>query len=289
MHHSSYPPQPHGHATPATHPPIIHHPAATPGTDEEPLRPGMRVYARNKGSGSWSPGVIYSAKVDPNKTLDANQASVPLVYHVQYDAGEEDPEVQEEYIIGKSMYEKAIEALEAHYNLPPSTRSPAPLEAGLPVYAQWIEKSNPTLHARWLPGTIGSVQTEQSPTGLLCTYHILFDNTLEKTVPQTHVLERNEYHELFKANSTNINPLDPPPIVEIYGMFSRGDQVGTSGQGMDLLFTASQMAAPMDMKKRGAEAVADPTAGGEAKKRKTEEVEENTGAPNEEEGEAFIV
>eukprot|EP00804_Cyclotella_cryptica_P010932 CCRYP_016675-RA/>CCRYP_016675-RA protein AED:0.00 eAED:0.00 QI:745/-1/1/1/-1/1/1/336/920 len=276
----AYPPPgyPMGHhhpSMPPPHPPIIHHgsapvaatapaPIAQAGvvmSNEEPLRPGMRVYARSKNSPLWCPGVIYSAKVDPNKSIDPNQAAVPLVYHVQYDGGEEDPEVQEEYILGKARYEKALEDLEAYYDLSMgrARTNPAPLEGGLPVYAQWIERSNPTSHARWLPGTIDSVRKEETPNGPIYTYHILFDNAAEKSdVSSECVLERNEYHELVKHKhhypQTDASSSSRTPIGEIYNLFSRGDANSSgSGQGMDLLFTASQMAAPMDtLKKRDA-------------------------------------
>jgi hypothetical protein len=259
---------------PGAHPPIIHHgnaPVATAppanaqgnvvvASNEEPLRPGMRVYARNKNSPLWCPGVIYSAKVDPNKSIDPNQATVPLLYHVQYDGGEEDPEVQEEYIVGKTKYEKALDDLEAYYDLSMGRAiRPAPLEGGLPVYAQWMERSNPTSHARWLPGTIDSVRSEDTPHGPIYTYHILFDNAAEKSdVPSECVVDRNEYHELVKNKHhhpySQADSSPRTPIDEIYNLFSRGDaNAAGSGQGMDLLFTASQMAAPMDtLKKRDA-------------------------------------
>ncbi|KAL7519181.1 hypothetical protein ACHAWX_003970 [Stephanocyclus meneghinianus] len=289
MHHPGpaypppgYPPGAMGHhppmppPRPGAHPPVIHHGNATAATaphnnaqgnglvvsNEEPLRPGMRVYARNKNSPLWWPGVIYSAKVDPNKSIDPNQATVPLLYHVQYDGGEEDPEVQEEYIVGKAKYEKALNDLETYYDLSSMGRAirPAPLEGGLPVYAQWMERSNPTSHARWLPGTIDSVRSEDTPHGTIYTYHILFDNAAEKSdVPSECVLDRNEYHELVKhkhppSSYTQADSSQRTPVDEIYMLFSRGDANATaSGQGMDLLFTASQMAAPMDtLKKRDA-------------------------------------
>ena len=280
-HHQGYhhPPMPTiGHqATPSHHrgppvrqPPVVHQPhvtadgentAETPstpsGSNEESLRPGMRVYARNKNSTNWSSGVIYSAKVDPNNPIDTNQAAIPLVYHVHYDEGEEDFEVQEECILGKLTYEKALEELEAHYDLLLGRgKSNTPLDPGVPVYAQWMDRSNPTSHGRWLPGTVGSVQNNESPNGPIKTYHILFDNASEKVdVPSDCVLDRNEYHELVK-HKHHYQQLDQlrTPIGEIYNLFSRGGDanIGVTGQGMDLLFTASQMAAPMDtLKKRG--------------------------------------
>jgi SHAQKYF class myb-like DNA-binding protein len=279
------------HHTPTPHPPIVHQPntpaaaspataATTPGTNEEALRPGMRVYAKNKNA-TWTSGVIYSAKVDPNKPMDANQSTVPLVYHVQFDRGEEDPEIQEEYILSKSRYENAIEELESHYNLMLGQgKSNTPLDAGVPVYAQWMDRSNPTSHARWLPGTIGSIRDEETPNGTVKRYHILFDNASEKEdVAAECVLDRNEYHDLVK-HKHHYQSEDPSktPISEIYNLFSRGGDpnAGGIGQGMDLLFTASQMAAPMDTlaKKRAEPDTNDEEVDPATKKLKMEEVEQ---------------
>lgn len=281
MHHAP----PHQAGPTVLHPPTVHKPQrdeepATPSTpsalNDESLRPGMRVYGRSKNGATWAPGVIYSAKVDPNKAIDASQASVPLVYHVQYDAGEEDPEVQEEFILSRTKYEKALDDLEAHYDLIMGRgKSNTQLDAGTPVYAQWIERLNPTSHARWLPGTVGSVHEQETPSGKVQMYHILFDNSSEKTdVTSECVLDRNEYHELVK-HKHHYQQADPSrmPISDIYNLFSRGDPNAAGGQGMDLLFTASQMAAPMDTSKKRADPV---SAAGEdpaAKRIKTEEGE----------------
>ena len=295
-HHPYHPPimhQPpvqHHAASPAVqhvqHPPVVHQPNSAPApapptpsvgqpARDESLRPGMRVYARHKNGPTWSPGVIYSAKVDPNKTIDADQSTVPLVYHVQHDGGGEDPDVPEECIVSEPRYDKALDDLERHYELM-SGKSEVALEAGLPVYARWMERSNPTTHGKWLPGTIGSFRQEETANGVVTVYHILFDNASEKVdVAPDCVLDRNEYHELVKQKHQYEQP-DPSrtPIDEIYNLFNRGDANATgSGQGMDLLFTASQMAAPMDMTKKreadmnGIEGEGVP----EAKKMKTEE------------------
>ena len=231
----------------------------------------MRIYARRPNGPAWSPGTIYSAKVDPTKQLDANSSAVPLVYHIQYDGGEEDVEVCEEDILSKERYDRAVDELERHYDLlgdgNASGGKSTNLEAGVPVYARWMERSNPNSHGRWLPGTIGSVREEETVSGsVVKVYHILYDNASEKKdVAHNCVLDRNEYHELVKRKQQQQHssaPYNHPdsnaaktPIRELYNLFSRGDASnGVGGQGMDLLFTASQMAAPMDTsRKREAE------------------------------------
>eukprot|EP00956_Cyclotella_meneghiniana_P040005 scaffold184705_cov24-Cyclotella_meneghiniana.AAC.4 len=269
--------QQHPQGSPLQQPPLVHQPhtPATPATPAslsstvtgagETLRPGMRIYARrpnNNNGPTWSPGTIYSAKVDPSKQLDANSSTVPLVYHIQYDGGEEDIEVPEEDILSMERYDRAIDELERHYDLyvgttAGSTAGKSNLEAGVPVYARWMERSNPNTHGRWLPGTIGSVREEETVSGsVVRVYHILFDNATEKKdVTHNCVLDRNEYHELVKRKQHT--DVSKTPIREVYSLFSRGEEDaanGVGGQGMDLLFTASQMAAPMDTsRKREAE------------------------------------
>ncbi|KAL7508173.1 hypothetical protein ACHAXN_008262 [Cyclotella atomus] len=334
IHNGAPPPYSYGAPPPPTtamtmhhpmpHPPVVHKPdtahsppqpptPSTPLNKDEALRPGMRVYACSSSkSNSWSPGIIYSAKVDPQKSIDPNVASVPLVYHVQYENGSEDPEVQEEFILSKAKYDAAMDDLEYHYDIVHHDNTTqgtegsksAILEAGTPVYAQWMERSNPTLHGRWLPGTIGSIIHSSSEPNTAdgttdtaevnTMYHVLFDNATEKQVSSRHVLDRKEYHEWIKrksyndANATTANNNNNDgsaavrmPIGEIYNLFSREEN--NNNEGMDLLFTASQMAGGMDTKKRGHDGNVEEDQQGHLDKKRREEEE-----PPQQEGFAVI-
>ncbi len=75
------------------------------------LRPGMRVISRRSiyNRQSWYPGVVYSAKVDPNKLAHAGGGGmVPLIYHIQFDDGTEDPNVPETEVVCDTDYESAV-------------------------------------------------------------------------------------------------------------------------------------------------------------------------------------
>ena len=264
----------------------------------EALRPGMRVYARYLKGPNWYPGVIYSAKVDPNRISALNMtndskdsAMAALLYHIQYDNRSDDPSVQEELVLSKAGYEAAILDLERHYSLShlDNKRKTRPLEGGTPVYAQWMDKSNPRSHAKWLPGTVHSSQ-KVGHDGY--AYHILFDNDDERDdVSEECVLDRTEYQELvvlknkcvanenqlvgsLKSNwqesmegEAKIDTNNPflKPIGDISvkasaktSYTSINDQSAANGcddsqpdgsqpGALDLLFTASQMAAPISV------------------------------------------
>ena len=210
-------------------PPITANPAiATAPTETSPtkvngngsLRPGMLIYSRAANKTTWSAGTIYSAKVDPSKV---SESTVPLIYHIQYDNGTEDPNVPEDAILSKAFYDDAINDLERYHSLPvPAnyvSQYPHPLDGGTPVYCQWMDNSkdssHPEIHGRWLAGTIHSCQQERNGES---SYHILFDDERErKDVPQQYVMNRIEYHELMKQKQ---EPNLVRPIGELYKIFS---------------------------------------------------------------------
>mmetsp|Transcript_25232 Transcript_25232/g.53571 ORF Transcript_25232/g.53571 Transcript_25232/m.53571 type:complete len:808 (-) Transcript_25232:138-2561(-) len=178
----------------------------------QPLRPGMRVYAQ-QSNGRWCQGVLYSVKVDAERRMASTTANASnesntatLLYHVHFDDKMDERSVKEEHILSKTGFEAAILDLERHFALSSPSRSDnysaEPWDGGTPVYAQWMDKSNPKMHARWLPGTVHSSKRE----GDEYIYHILFDNDDEQeSVPEKCVLDRNEYQELLaKKNKQGI-------------------------------------------------------------------------------------
>jgi SHAQKYF class myb-like DNA-binding protein len=76
------------------------------------LRPGMRVFSRRGGLDvkSWYPGHVYSARVDPNNMAHAaagrRGGGVPLIYHVRFDDGTEDPHVPEADVSCGAYYDE---------------------------------------------------------------------------------------------------------------------------------------------------------------------------------------
>mmetsp|Transcript_37975 Transcript_37975/g.70177 ORF Transcript_37975/g.70177 Transcript_37975/m.70177 type:complete len:556 (-) Transcript_37975:60-1727(-) len=301
------PPLPIVPAAAANHTPPVNHPIAaepslpssnpTKHSDTSSLRPGMRIYSRvtaPDGTGDrWSPGTIYSAKIDPTKLSSQSsqtpnhhhpsnaKESLPLIFHIQYDDGNEDPNVPEENVMSQRFYEEALHELERHHALsrPPGyvSQYPHPLEGGTPVYCQWIDTLAPEIHGRWLPGTINSYEpascagnsdpnnphhgNSSVPTEF--SYHVLFDTEGERRdIPQGCVVDRTEYHELAKVKSrTNGHGGQgvaiTRPIGDLYNLLSRkgcssthhqhngncnaDDCENRTGGQLDLLFTASQM------------------------------------------------
>lgn len=191
-------------------------------TDTTFLRPGMRIYSRIKPYDErktlWSPGTIYSAKVDPTKL---SEESVPLIYHIQYDNGSEDPNVPEDLVMSKSFYEVALHDLERCHTLPRPTDFKSeyhhPLDMGVPVYCQWMDMYVPEMHGRWMPGTIHSYQQLQDG---MYSYHILFDNEQEKQhIPQEYILDRTEYHDLVELKYQTPEDKSMRPVGELYNLF----------------------------------------------------------------------
>ena len=76
------------------------------------LRPGMRVFSRRGGLDvkSWYPGHVYSARVDPNNMANGaagrRGGGVPLIYHVRFDDGTEDPHVPEADVSCGAYYDE---------------------------------------------------------------------------------------------------------------------------------------------------------------------------------------
>ena len=191
------------------------HVAATP--PPATLRPGMRVFSRGSGfdGKSWYPGHVYSARVDPNHLAHAaaggRGGGVPLIYHVQFDDGTEDPNVPEADVACGSYYEAALRELERRRGLPPPADaacarahdSSHPLETGTPVHCRWMDVHVPEMHGMWLPGTVhscvriggGAVAANAEggmggPNPPRYLYHILFDNEREiRDVDQSRVLD----------------------------------------------------------------------------------------------------
>ncbi|KAL9186986.1 hypothetical protein ACHAXT_010706 [Thalassiosira profunda] len=264
----AYPPV--AHAPPAFAPPPPTHASnavesPSKQADTSALRPGMSVCARYMGNTAWCPGTIYSSKVDPAKLSNESPAgAVPLVYHIQFENGNEDPDVPEESIMSADFYNAAVDDLERCHTIPlPEghvSKHPHPIAGGTPVYCQWRDRSNPNMHGQWLPATINS--SKQLEDGS-CAYHVLFDNEEERQdVPGQCVLERSEYDSLMQSPTHQGQMASARSIEELQALFRR--QSDAKEGVADLLLTASQM--DSSGSKRGAPAGAEQ---GKAKRQAT--------------------
>jgi hypothetical protein len=247
----------------------------------------MRVFSRRGGSGveSWDPGHVYSARVDPNNMAHAaaggRGGGVPLIYHVRFDDGTEDPNVPEADVSCGAYYEAVVRELERCRDLTPPadaasamrTRDPShPLETGTPVRCRWMDVHVPEMHGRWLPGTVHSCMRIGGDAAARYSYRILFDSEHEiRDVDQSRVLGRAAHDELYRQRSRAGGGWASRSAEEVYKSFLRkeplrhqpwGEERGAAGQHdtnrrcddrqeqrrtagqLDLLFTASQIATP---------------------------------------------
>lgn len=109
----------------------------------------------------------------------------------------ETPSVPEDLILSKNCFEDMIGELDVRYGLPADAKLTwsHPLPGGTPVYAQWIDRTNPDAHARWNPGTVNSCVLRED--GYM--YHILFDHEEEDcSLHEKSVLHRLDYDKLLK-------------------------------------------------------------------------------------------
>ena len=206
---------------------------------------------------------------------------VPLIYHVRFDDGTEDPNVPEADVSCGAYYEAVVRELERCRDLTPPadaasamrTRDPShPLETGTPVRCRWMDVHVPEMHGRWLPGTVHSCMRIGGDAAARYSYRILFDNEHEiRDVDQSRVLGRAAHDELYRERSRAGGGWASWSAEEVYKSFLRkeplrhqpwGEERGAAGQHdtdrrcdgrqeqgrtagqLDLLFTASQIATP---------------------------------------------
>jgi len=182
--------------------------SAIPLTNENTLP--RRVYARSASDNSemctWSLAGICS------KEGDVANPSVTTIC-VKYDNGFED-NVPLECIMNEDFYEQLIKELENAYALPQSSSTPPPplLDAGTPVYCQWMDPHMPIMHARWFPGT--AMSRGES------TYEVLLDNGQRReNVLHQYVLSRPDYEERLQRKQ-NEPHLGNRSAEEIYNYFN---------------------------------------------------------------------
>jgi len=134
--------------------------------------------------------------------------------------------------MSQQFYEEAIRELERRHALSrPSgykRGNSHPFEEGTPVYCQWNDMYTPEMHGRWLPGTVDSYELDNQ-TGM-ALYHILFDNEeLEEweCIPEYHVMDRSEYHELMRMKYQNplVETTTIRPVEELYNLFLKKDNI----------------------------------------------------------------
>lgn len=170
-----------------------------------------RVYARSASNNSemctWSLAGICS------KEGDVANPSVTTIC-VKYDNGFKD-NVPLECIMNLDFYEQLIRELENAYALPQSSTTPPPplLDAGTPVYCQWMDPHMPHMHARWYAGTVMSRGES--------TYEILLDNGQQREdVPHQYVLSRPDYEERLKRKQNELHLGNSRSAEEIYNYFN---------------------------------------------------------------------
>lgn len=107
------------------------------------------------------------------------------------------PSVPEDLIMSKTRYDEMIGELDVRFGLPVDVKLTwsHPLPGGTPIYAQWIDRTNPDA-PRWNPGTVNSCVTREDGYRY---YHILFDNEEEdRDLHEKSVIHRLDYDKFFK-------------------------------------------------------------------------------------------